>query len=121
MLSCGRCHKAMAAGRVVPEQAGKYGCFGNPVKVSRRPTEVEASAEHPRPECQQLHYSGGETLTCYRVYLRRRLNADTGFRAAFVLAMQRYTQLGCYCRRGACHTSVMAEVWSNYRRRSAAE
>ena len=114
VLYCGR-----GRGGVVPEQPSKYGCFGNPVKVSRRLMEAAVGEEHPCPECQQLHFSGGETLDCYRIYLRRRLNYDVAFRAAFVRVMQRYTQLGCYCRSGLCHTSVMAEVWRNYRRRLA--
>lgn len=115
VLYCGR-----GKGSVVPAQPSKYGCFGNPVKVSRRPTDAEAGEKQPCPECDELHFSGKETLGCYRLYLRRRLNGDAGFRAAFLAAMQRYPKLGCYCRSGECHTSVMAEVWRNYRRRMAA-
>jgi len=116
VLYCGR-----GKSGIVPEQPGKYGCFGNPIKVSRRQTDAEAGEEHPCPECQQLHFGGKEMLGCYRLYLRRRLNEDADFRAAFVRVMQRYTQLGCYCRSGGCHSSVMAEVWSNHRRRSVAQ
>jgi len=116
VLYCGR-----GKGGVVPEQPHKYGWLGNLVKVSHRPTEAEAGEANPCPKCRQLHLSSGETLSCYRIYLRRGLNADASFRAAFVRVMQQYGQLGCYCRSGGCHTSVMAEVWSNYCRRSAAQ
>ncbi len=105
-LYCGR-----GRGGVVAEKPGRYGWLGNPVKFG---------ADAPNcPLCKEKHLTASVTLPCYREYLRHRLNAadDKEFRQAFIEAMFRHTRLACFCTSTACHTAVMAEVFSEWRQR----
>jgi O-acetyl-ADP-ribose deacetylase (regulator of RNase III) len=104
VLYCGR-----GKGGVVAEKPGQYGWLGNPVKFG-----VNAPT---CPLCGGLHNTAAETLPCYREYLRHRLNTDKAFRQAFIEAMTSHTRLACFCTSTACHTSVMAEVFSEWRQR----
>ncbi|PZS03352.1 MAG: hypothetical protein DLM69_03110 [Candidatus Chloroheliales bacterium] len=105
-LYCGR-----GRGGVVTEKPGQYGWLGNPVKFG---------ADAPNcPVCMEKHLTASATLPCYREYLRHRLNAayDKEFRQSFIEAMSRHTRLACFCTSTACHTAVMAEVFSQWRQR----
>lgn len=75
---------------------GEDGIFGNPVKAGQ-----------PCPFCKVIHLNGGDTLPCYRRYLRRRLKRDPLFATRFYAL--RGKTLGCTCAPARCHGDVMVE------------
>lgn len=75
---------------------GKDGYFGNPVSKNK-----------PCPKCKEIHVDNGETLECYRDYLRFKINNDAEFKRRF-LELDGKT-LGCFCKPKACHGDIMIE------------
>jgi O-acetyl-ADP-ribose deacetylase (regulator of RNase III) len=106
-LYCGR-----GKGGAVGDRPGEYGWLGNPVKFGNNAPAC--------PLCLEHHQTAAETLPCYGTWLKHRLNRDKPFRSAFVQAMSSHQRLACFCTSSTCHTSIMAEVFSEWRAKVAA-
>jgi len=78
---------------------GQDGYFGNPVKINTTCCM-----------CDKVHEDRGSTLSCYELYLRKRLKASTAFRQRF-LNLEDNDILGCFCKPDACHGDIMMKVW----------
>lgn len=73
------------------------GLFGNPI-VAGKPCLI----------CDARHEAAGSTLACYEVYLRRRLEYDPKFKAAFLQLDGKY--LVCSCAPRRCHGDIIKTV-----------
>lgn len=69
---------------------GQDGYFGNPIIVGEKCFI-----------CEQTHTSAGETVECFDVYMRYRIEYDVEYRDR-VLALHNLT-LGCFCKPRPCH------------------
>lgn len=78
---------------------GHDGYFGNPVRIGQ-----------PCPVCEQMHERRGDTLACFEVYARQRLEDDPTY-ARRVRALRGKT-LGCFCAPKPCHGDILVKLVS---------
>jgi len=91
------------------EAVGQPGWLGNPCKKGG-----------PCSECHSVHAEGWQTLPCYAVYLRRRLQLDKQFKVKFMQQLGRYRVLACSCDEPSdCHVSVL--LWVYLQEKEASE
>lgn len=58
--------------------------------------------------CNDVHKQNGETLKCYEIYLRKRLNDNFYFSKKFYELKGK--KLGCYCHPEPCHVDIMIKI-----------
>jgi ribonuclease HII len=75
---------------------GEEGFFGNPLRMGEQCLV-----------CKDVHATAGQTLPCYRKWLRWKLRTDADYRGRFY-ALRGLT-LGCFCAPAPCHGDVMVE------------
>lgn len=76
---------------------GATGIFGNPVITNLM-----------CPICDGHHRNPGETLPCFEVYLRRRIDRMPQYKKR-ILALKDKT-LVCFCKPGPCHGDIILRV-----------
>lgn len=76
---------------------GQSGYFGNPVVPGR-----------VCPICRQVHARPEDTLGCFAVYARRRVETDPTYRRR--IADLRGKTLVCFCAPRPCHGDVLAAL-----------
>jgi len=79
---------------------GEQGIFGNPILRNKK-----------CPLCNEIHVEQGSTLSCYKIYLERRLEEDSDFRES-VKALKGKV-LGCFCPPKPCHGDILIRACSD--------
>ncbi len=79
-------------------EPGDRGYFGNPIKYDGSPCL----------ECGEAHSRPGETLKCYRKWLKTRITTDP----VFVEELKKLAgkTLGCWCAPRRCHGEIIREI-----------
>lgn len=77
-------------------RVGENGWLGNPISIGKT-----------CPVCNLVHNDGGGTLSCYEVYLRKRLMNDK-FNLEFKKIKGK--KLGCFCKPKPCHVDIIIKV-----------
>lgn len=76
---------------------GQDGYFGNPVRTGET-----------CPVCGEVHRERGETIACFEVYARRRMQTDPTY--ARRVRDLRGKVLGCFCKPKPCHGDVLVKL-----------